>query len=80
MHIFLFVKKGGNSMAGLNIEQFILAIILGVLAAIVYSLRVLVLMERRVANMEMHLEKIAERTLREEQRIEESLTKRSKKK
>ena len=67
-------------MAGLNIEQFILAIILGVLAAIVYSLRVLVLMERRVANMEMHLEKIAERTLREEQRIEESLTKRSKKK
>lgn len=67
-------------MAGLNIEQFILAIILGVLAAIVYSLRVLVLMERRVANMEMHLEKIAERTLREEQRIEEAISKKAKKK
>ena len=48
----------------------ILSIIIGVLAAIVYSLRVLVLMERRVARMEMHLEKVAEKILREELTIE----------
>ena len=48
----------------------ILSIIIGVLLAIVYSLRVLVLMERRVARMEMHLERVAERILREELAIE----------
>jgi len=62
-------------MAALSIEQFLLAITLGVLAAIVYSLRVLVLMERRVASMEMHIEKITEKILREELVIEHKLKK-----
>ena len=36
--------------------KIILAIIVGTLAAIVYSLRVLVIMEKRVARMEEHIE------------------------
>ena len=35
-----------------------LAIIIGTLAAIVYSLRVLVLVERRVARIEAHIDKM----------------------
>ena len=53
--------------------SIILAIIIGVLAAIVYSLRVLVLMERRVARMEMHIERMAEKIIHEEVTIERSL-------
>ena len=53
----------------------ILSIIIGVLAAIVYSLRVLVLMERRVGRMEMHLEKVAEKILKEEFSIEKKIKK-----
>ena len=55
-----------------------LAVIIGTLLAIVYSLRILVLMERRVGRMEMHIEKIAERVLKEEVRIEKALAKRKK--
>lgn len=50
-----------------------LAVVVGTLAAIVYSLRVLVLMERRVANIEIHIEKLAERIVKEELKIERSL-------
>ncbi len=64
-------------MAGLTIEQIILSIIIGVLAAIVYSLRVLVLMERRVANMEAHVERIAEKMVREEIKIEKAIRKKT---
>ena len=60
----------------LSIEQVILSVIVGTLAAIVYSLRVLVLMERRVANIEIHIEKLAGRVLKEELKIEQSLKKR----
>lgn len=56
----------------------ILSIIIGILAAIVYALRVLVLMERRVARVEMHIEKMAGKIIREEVRIERSLKKRKK--
>ena len=59
----------------LTIEQLILSVIIGTLAAIVYSLRVLVLMERRVARMELHLEKLVKNVLREELVIEKSLKK-----
>jgi hypothetical protein len=62
----------------LTIEQLILSVIIGTLAAIVYSLRVLVLMERRVANIELHIEKLATRVLREELKIEKALKKRKK--
>lgn len=42
----------------------------GVLAAIIYSLRVLVLMERRIARIEIHIENLASRILSEEVKIE----------
>jgi len=38
-------------MAGMSMEGVILAIILGTLAGIVYSLRILVLVERRIARI-----------------------------
>ncbi len=53
-----------------------LAIIVGTLAAIVYSLRVLVLMERRVARIEEHMDGIAHKLLKEEMKIERSMRKR----
>ena len=56
-------------MAG-NLETVILAIIIGTLAAIVYSLRVLVLMERRVARIDKHIEMLAEKIVIEEGKIE----------
>jgi hypothetical protein len=59
----------------LSIEQLILCVIIGTLAAIVYSLRVLVLMERRIARMEGHVEKIVERVLSEEVTIEKTVKK-----
>jgi hypothetical protein len=41
-----------------GLEVVILAIILGTLFAIVYSLRVLVLMERRISRIDMHIESL----------------------
>ncbi|MBI2573315.1 hypothetical protein HYV86_05625 [Candidatus Woesearchaeota archaeon] len=63
-------------MAGLELAEVILAVIIGTLAAIVYSLRVLILLERRVANMEMNIEKMTARVLREERTIETLVGKR----
>lgn len=59
----------------LNIQllYIILAVIIGTLAAIVYSLRVLVLMERRIARIEMHIEHAVGRVAKEEFRIEKRL-------
>lgn len=51
-------------------DTIILAIIIGTLAAIVYSLRILVLMERRIARIDMHMEAIVEKISREEIKIE----------
>jgi hypothetical protein len=59
----------------LTIEQLILCVIIGTLAAIVYSLRVLVLMERRVARMEGHLEQLVSKVFKEELTIEHSMKK-----
>ena len=53
-----------------------LAVIVGTLAAIVYSLRVLVLMERRVARIEEHLDKVVHKVLKQEKGIARSLRKR----
>ena len=55
---------------GLDVQGFNLAAILGTLAAIVYSLRILVLLERRIARMESHIERVAIGILREEKTIE----------
>jgi hypothetical protein len=64
----------------LDISQVTLSVIIGTLAAIVYSLRILVLMERRVARVEMHLEAIATKLLKEELKIEKRLNMRPSKK
>ena len=48
----------------------VLAIIIGTLGAIVYALRVLVLMERRVARIDAHIEALVNQVLKEEEVIE----------
>lgn len=56
-------------------EAVILAIIIGTLAAIVYSLRILVLLERRIAKIDINLERIVERVAAEEMKIESMMKK-----
>lgn len=51
-------------------DSVILGIIIGVLAAIVYSLRVLILLERRIARMDLNIESLTNRVLREELIVE----------
>jgi len=63
-------------MATTGTDVVILAIIIGMLAAIVYSLRVLVLMERRIAKMDLNLERIVDRIAGEEFKIEKMIKKR----
>lgn len=53
--------------------RIVLAVIVGVLFGIVYCLRVIVLMERRVARIEEHLDNIVHKILREEVRIEKDI-------
>jgi hypothetical protein len=48
----------------------VLGIILATLAAIVYSLRILVLMERRIARIDAHIESLVQSVLKEEHKIE----------
>ena len=62
-----FQKGGELSMA---LDSVILAVIIGTLAAIVYSLRILVLMERRIAKIDLNLERIVGRIANEEIKIE----------
>jgi len=50
-------------MASDALLRITLAIIIGTLAAIIYSLRVLVLMERRVASIESHIDKLVHKVL-----------------
>jgi hypothetical protein len=52
------------------LEHVVLAVIIGTLLAIVYSLRILVLMERRIARIDMHLEVLINQVLLEEKKIE----------
>ena len=66
-------------MAAESLNIVILAIILGTLAAIVYSLRILVLLERRIAKMDYNIERMANKMVREEIKIENSLAKRKRK-
>jgi hypothetical protein len=51
-------------------EQVILSVIIGTLAAIVYSMRILVLMERRIARVDANIESLVKAVLREEIKIE----------
>ena len=57
----------------LGVQEVTLAIIVGTLGAIVYSLRVLVLMERRIARIETHIERAVDKVMKEETVIEKSL-------
>jgi hypothetical protein len=63
-------------MPALELAEVILAIIIGTLAAIVYSLRVLILLERRVASMEANIQKLTAKVLKEEVVIERALKRR----
>lgn len=56
--------------------EFILIVILGTLFAVVYSLRVLVLMERRIARIEAHIERVVGKVIKEEIKIEKTIKKR----
>jgi hypothetical protein len=47
-----------------------LAIVIGVLAAVVYSLRILVLLERRIGRIDLHIERLVEKVAKEEIIIE----------
>jgi len=60
----------------LGVQEVTLAIIVGTLAAIVYSLRILVLMERRIARIEMHIENVIGKIMKEELKIEKKIRKR----
>lgn len=60
----------------LQLLYIILAIIIGTLAAIVYSLRVLVLMERRIARIEMHIETAVSKVIKSAGRSTKGLKKR----
>jgi len=60
-------------MAIMDNDLFIritLAVVIGTLAAIVYSLRYLVLLERRISKMDENIEKITKRIFSEEVNIE----------
>jgi len=57
----------------LGFDGIIMSIILATLAAIVYSLRVLVILERRIARIDLNMERMTEKVLFEEGRIEKAL-------
>lgn len=59
----------------MGVQEITLAVIVGTLGAIVYSLRVLVLMERRIARIEEHIERAVGKVMIEEVRIEKSMKK-----
>lgn len=66
-------------MAFEDLSVVILSIIIGTLAAIVYCLRVLIIMERRVAKIEKHIENVTMKIIQEEYNIEKKLSKSKKK-
>ncbi len=63
-------------MAEEVLVRIVLAVIVGVLFGIVYCMRVLVLMERRVARIEEHIDRIVHKVLQEEIRIERATKRR----
>ena len=59
------------------LEQTILYIIFGTLLAIVYSLRILVLLERRIARMDENLLRITDKIIIEERKIQAAISKKT---
>jgi len=68
------IQKRGDFVV-FGVQEMTLAIIVGTLAAIVYSLRVLVLMERRIARIETHIENVVNKVMKEELSIERAMKK-----
>lgn len=64
-------------MPALELAEVILAVIIGTLAAIVYSLRVLILLERRVASMEINIQRVTSKLLAHERGSRKSSSKKS---
>ena len=64
----------------LTVGEITLYIILAIVLAIVYSLRILVLLERRIARMDYNIEKMTEKIAKEEVKIETALKKQTAKK
>ncbi|MCX6711137.1 MAG: hypothetical protein NTZ02_03550 [Candidatus Woesearchaeota archaeon] len=65
------------------VYNVILEIVIGTLFAIVYSMRILVLLERRIARMDFNLMRLTEKLASEEKKIEKeeiNIEKRLKKK
>ncbi len=60
-------------MATLGVQEVLVLAVVGTLCAIVYSLRVLILLERRVASMEMNIQKLTGKVLREEINIQRAI-------
>lgn len=60
-------------MAEEVLVRIVLAVIVGVLFGIVYCMRVLVLMERRVARIEEHIDRVVHKVLSEEVQIKRKL-------
>jgi hypothetical protein len=60
-----------------TVLRITLAVVIGTLAAIVYSLRVLVLMERRMARIEAHIDAVVHKIFREEKKIESMIGKKA---
>ena len=54
----------------LGFPEFTLAVVVGALGAIIYALRILIVMERRVQKIELHIETLANRMIKEELKIE----------
>jgi len=63
----------------LSIEQVILAVIIGTLLAIVYSLKTLIVIERRIASVEGNIQRMASKVLQEETKIEKMISNKSRK-
>ena len=59
-----------------QMQLIIVCVIFGTLAAILYSLRILVLLERRIARMDQNLLRITRQVLKEEEFIEKLVKKR----
>jgi hypothetical protein len=55
--------------ADVNLIKIILGIIIGMILAVLYSLRVLVIMERRIARMDINMLKIVNKIYRDEDKI-----------
>jgi len=62
----------------LTVGEITLYIILAIVLAIVYSLRILVLLERRIARMDYNIERMTEKIAKEEIKIENALKKKPK--